>query len=126
MKNAKCTNCGANIEVDENSDAGVCKYCKSAYVTEKAIEMYNSSIANNATNNANTIVNNYYNAPAQPQVVKQKKVQYVHVAPPRPKMNIGLAVILCFCGFYPGIAYIAVMKYRQSLWDKQYSGYEEE
>ena len=46
MKNAKCTNCGANIEVDETKEAGVCKYCNSAYSTEKAIQNYNTTISN--------------------------------------------------------------------------------
>ena len=38
---AKCTECGANIEVDESKDAGICKYCGTAFVTQKAINNYN-------------------------------------------------------------------------------------
>lgn len=44
---AKCTQCGANIEVDESKDAGICKYCGTAFVTEKAINNYNTYITNN-------------------------------------------------------------------------------
>lgn len=44
---AKCTNCGANIEVDETKEAGICKYCGTAFVTEKAINNYNTYITNN-------------------------------------------------------------------------------
>lgn len=42
---AKCTQCGANIEVDDTNDAGICKYCGTAFVTEKVINNYN--ITNN-------------------------------------------------------------------------------
>ena len=42
---AKCTQCGANIEVDDTKEAGICKYCGTAFVTEKAINNYN--ITNN-------------------------------------------------------------------------------
>ena len=37
---AKCTNCGANIKVDENKDAGICQHCATAFVTEKVINNY--------------------------------------------------------------------------------------
>lgn len=43
---AKCTQCGANIEVDESKEAGVCKYCGTAFVTEKAINNYNTYTTN--------------------------------------------------------------------------------
>lgn len=38
---AKCTQCGANLEVDETKEAGICKYCGTAFITEKAINNYN-------------------------------------------------------------------------------------
>lgn len=38
---AKCTQCGANIEVDDTKEAGICKYCGTAFITEKAINNYN-------------------------------------------------------------------------------------
>lgn len=38
---AICTQCGAQIEVDNTHEAGVCKYCGTAYITEKAINNYN-------------------------------------------------------------------------------------
>ena len=42
---AKCTQCGASIQVDETKEAGICQYCGTAFVTEKAINNYN--ITNN-------------------------------------------------------------------------------
>lgn len=46
---AKCPNCGANIEVDNSLEAGICKYCGTPFVTEKAINnytnIYNTNIA---------------------------------------------------------------------------------
>ena len=41
---AKCTQCGANIEVDDTKEAGICKFCGTAFVTEKAINNYNRNI----------------------------------------------------------------------------------
>lgn len=50
---AKCTQCGANIEVDDTKEAGICKYCGTAFITEKAINNYNTYITNNYTTNNN-------------------------------------------------------------------------
>lgn len=47
MVAAKCTQCGANIEVDDTKEAGICKYCGTAFITEKAIANYNTYITNN-------------------------------------------------------------------------------
>ena len=40
MKPAICTQCGANIEVDETHEAGICRFCGTAFITEKAITQY--------------------------------------------------------------------------------------
>jgi DNA-directed RNA polymerase subunit RPC12/RpoP len=37
---AKCTNCGANIEIDNAKEAGICSHCGTAFVTQKAINNY--------------------------------------------------------------------------------------
>ena len=54
---AKCTQCGANIEIDDTKEAGICQYCGTAFITEKAINTYNNNITNNINVNAggNTI-----------------------------------------------------------------------
>lgn len=44
---AKCTQCGANIEIDDTKEAGICKFCGTAFITEKAIANYNTYINNN-------------------------------------------------------------------------------
>ncbi len=44
---AKCTQCGGNIEVDNTHEAGICKFCGTPFVTEKAIYNYNTTIVNN-------------------------------------------------------------------------------
>ena len=38
--NAKCTNCGKVLFIDNEKDAVVCPHCNCAFVTEKAIELY--------------------------------------------------------------------------------------
>jgi tetratricopeptide (TPR) repeat protein len=37
---AKCTTCGAALEVDSSNEAAICPFCKSAYIVEKAINEY--------------------------------------------------------------------------------------
>ena len=51
---AKCTNCGANLEVENTKDAAICPYCGSAYVVEKAINNYST------TNNISGSIVNIY------------------------------------------------------------------
>lgn len=44
---AKCTQCGGDITVDNTKEAGICKFCGTAFITEKAINNYNTYITNN-------------------------------------------------------------------------------
>ena len=44
----KCTNCGANLEIDNTLDAAVCPYCNVPFVVEKAINNYNTANHSNA------------------------------------------------------------------------------
>lgn len=52
---AKCTNCGGQIEVDSTKEAGICKHCGTAFITEKAINNYTT--INNVTNHITKIIN---------------------------------------------------------------------
>ncbi|MBQ7277749.1 MAG: leucine-rich repeat protein [Clostridia bacterium] len=54
LVSAKCTNCGANLEVDSVKDAAICPYCGSPYIVEKAINNFN------VTNNINANVVNVF------------------------------------------------------------------
>jgi len=47
---AKCTECGAGIEVDDNKEAGICRHCNTAFITQKVINNYNTYITQNITN----------------------------------------------------------------------------
>lgn len=40
---AKCTNCGANLEIDNTKDAAICPYCGTVFIVEKAINNYNTT-----------------------------------------------------------------------------------
>ncbi len=74
--NAKCTSCGAAIEVDPSKEAQICQYCGSAFIVEKAINNYN--ITNNVTNNIQaenvTIVNQSGNTDFE--IVAGKLIKY--------------------------------------------------
>ena len=55
---AKCPNCGAQIEVDQNSDSTKCEYCDSKIIVEDAIEKYKVEISGSVqVNNLPTIEN---------------------------------------------------------------------
>lgn len=61
---AKCTQCGADLQVDPAQEAAICPFCKTAFITEKAINNY---VTNNVTNigNLNADVVNIVNDPAE-------------------------------------------------------------
>ncbi|MCL2061892.1 MAG: hypothetical protein FWH03_04620 [Firmicutes bacterium] len=46
---AKCTQCGANIEVDDCKEKGRCGHCGTTFVTTKAINNYHTHITQNIT-----------------------------------------------------------------------------
>ncbi len=54
LVDAKCTNCGAVLQVDADKEAAICPYCNSAYIVEKAINNFN--ITNNV-NVQNAVIN---------------------------------------------------------------------
>ena len=53
---AKCTNCGGILDVDNTKDAAICKYCGTPFIIEKAINNYNTT--NNITANTVNIYGN--------------------------------------------------------------------
>lgn len=57
LVSAKCTQCDANIEIDDTKEAGICQYCGTAFVTEKAINNYKTSVADNdISGNSNNVI----------------------------------------------------------------------
>ena len=57
LKPAICTQCGAQIEVDDSHESGICSQCGTAFVTEKVIQQ---NVNNVSIENA-TIVQQGYN-----------------------------------------------------------------
>lgn len=51
---AKCTNCGGELQIDNTKDAAVCPYCGSAFIIEKAVNLYNQTYNIN-TNTVNIL-----------------------------------------------------------------------
>ena len=44
---AKCTNCGAALQVDPSQEAAICRFCNTPFLVEKAINNYNISVSGN-------------------------------------------------------------------------------
>lgn len=47
---AKCTNCGGILQINNEKDAAICPYCQTPYIVEKAISNYQVSIKDSAVN----------------------------------------------------------------------------
>lgn len=41
LVNAKCTNCGGALQVDDDKEAAICPFCDSAFIVEKAVQNFN-------------------------------------------------------------------------------------
>ena len=55
---AKCTSCGANVEVDPSQNVAICEYCGKYYAVKKAINNYSEvNVNNNADSQANDVRN---------------------------------------------------------------------
>lgn len=52
---AKCTGCGASLEVDIRESAAICPYCNNAYIVEQAINNYNVKMDGNINVSSATI-----------------------------------------------------------------------
>jgi|GEM_PF-1593454 len=48
---AKCTQCGAAIEVEDTKDAGICNFCGTAFITQKVINEYHTHVTKHITKN---------------------------------------------------------------------------
>ncbi len=113
MKAAKCTSCGANLTIDETIEAGICPYCNAMYSTEKAIKNYISNTTNNNTTNAQ-VINNYYG--------NKDNTTNIRVArTPRPKLNVGIAILGFIFYIIPGILYVIHIQKKQKEWDDKYT-----
>ena len=61
---AKCTQCGANLQVNSENECTICSHCGTPFITEKAITNYN------------TTVNNVYNVKNETIVTGNKEVHF--------------------------------------------------
>ena len=106
MKVNKCPCCGAHLNVSSLKKSGVCEYCGSP------LELENET-TKEPTNKPSTI------NPALEKYL-QKGTNSSNIIPPRPKLNVGLAILLCLCYLIFGIIYIAYVGAQQNKWDEKY------
>ena len=65
---AKCTECGASIEVDNTKGTGICEHCGTAFITEKVINNYNTTNVNYNTQNVTKVIHGREKTEAQEYV----------------------------------------------------------
>ena len=54
---ALCTQCGAKLEIDSSKEATICPFCNTPFVTETAINNYNTTNVTNIGNLHADVVN---------------------------------------------------------------------
>jgi len=112
---AKCTSCGAGISVDDTKDAGVCEYCKSAYVVNTAIRAQKAADSGGVVN-----IHNYAPPPQQARPFMPPPQQQQNI-PPRPRINIVLAIFGLWLWVFPGVLYLVYKISKQHEWDQKYA-----
>ena len=73
MQAFKCSGCGANIEINEDLDYGVCNYCGTKYFIPKI----NNTIVNNTTINYINPKDNDHITCIQPTTLGKRKNKYI-------------------------------------------------
>lgn len=72
---AKCTNCGGELTVDDGKKAAVCQFCGEAFIVEEAVNNYiTNHITNNTVNNNigdGAVVNVYENSRSIPALLER-------------------------------------------------------
>lgn len=76
---AKCTNCGASLKVDNTKDAAICEFCGSAYIVEKAINNYDITNHNIINADVVNIYNSNSNTSYHSKSSKTTVDQYIHM-----------------------------------------------
>lgn len=117
---AKCTQCGANIEVDASKEAGICKYCGTAFITEKAINNYKINAEKVLVNGENINISNYDIDPALVAIEKFVKSELYDDAEEIIKQ------IIEYCPYdYRGWWQMALLEYNQEgYWFDQNKNYQ--
>ncbi len=85
---ARCTQCGANINVDETKEAGICSHCGTAFITEKAITLYKTINNFNIENATINIINE------KKDTNRFEKPYKIHLS--RTKSFLGSAMVYYF------------------------------
>ena len=86
---AKCTQCGANITVDDTKEAGICSRCGTAFITEKAISLYHTVNNFNIKNATINIIN-------EPKKDNNRFEKSYKIVLRRTKSFIGSAMVYYF------------------------------
>ena len=73
MVNGKCPNCGASITLDKDKDAGICEYCGTAFVTEKAVINYGTYINKQENNTYHKKQDNEYSVELKKLEMEKEK-----------------------------------------------------
>jgi hypothetical protein len=104
----KCSNCGAEAD---DSLYRVCPYCKTKLENGLA-----DATVGTAHQPSQIVINNGFQPMPMSAAVGMKIPKT-----PRPKLNVGVAVIGLFFYVIPGLIYIISVKSAQKKWDEKYT-----
>lgn len=94
--NARCTNCGGDLQVDNTKDAWICNHCGSPFIVEKAINNYNTVNYNQIQANVvNVYGGNSADFVIRGGVLEKYNGASTHVEIPNTVTHIGQAFKSC-------------------------------
>lgn len=101
VKNLKCSNCSANLSLDDNLKTLTCPYCGSVKYFDE-----------DPTSPEHTLY--------KEKLVVESEENNTYI-PPRPKANFLLTIILLCMYFWPGLIYLILIGHAKKKWDQKYS-----
>ena len=102
MKSEKCSNCSANLSLDDNLKTLTCPYCGSVKYLEEADKIQATPVVKEIE-----------------YAVEKSQSTNEHI-PARPTINGWLCFFLLLCYFWPCIIYLAIIESKQKKWDAKY------
>ena len=88
---AKCPNCGAPLKIDTDNDASYCEFCKTPFITEKAISVNGDYIHHQ------TIVkeDNEYSVQVEKEKHRLEALKYINEESNKSLKRCAIVFLLC-------------------------------
>ncbi|MCL2621414.1 MAG: hypothetical protein FWD32_00030 [Firmicutes bacterium] len=82
MKDTKCANCGNSVKIDKDNQTATCAYCGANFEKENEAPK--------------VVINNYYNASAEPKADANAEVKKKKIAPKAVRKKLLITAVVYF------------------------------